>query len=632
MNPYCKRLNQVCRRTRSLAFAVVGILGAGTVHAQDGGLISLQQDPTQWVMPNGNYAAWNYSSLDQINLETVRNLAVAWTFQIPIMDSHQAAPLVVGNTMYIATPKPNHIYALDLTQDGAIMWEFRAELEDLELVTERACCGAKTRGLAYSDGKIFFNTLDGQAIALDARTGEVVWRDAPTDYPISEVRTGAPLVVGQNVIFGVAGGDRGVRGHVTAYDIDTGAVRWRYYSMGPNDDVGIGPRFRPFYADDRMPNPALDSWYGDSWRLGGGAVWGWFSYDAELNYFYYGTGNCGPWNPDYRREWGVINLDEHGGLASYRNNYCASVLARDGETGELIWAYNLTPQDQWDLDEVSAGVLVDLEFGGETRRTLIRASRNGHFYVLDRVTGELLTEPWAFAPNDIINGVDMETGRPRYNIEKINFTNLEDRRRYLPEVETSAVAWCPGISARNWQNDAYSPRTGLLYTATSNRCGTMRVVEGEYVPGERYNLRVPAGAPDPSPMGTHVNELQANDPVSGRTVWRVEWPVANYTPVMATAGDLVFQGGSDKGVFRAFDARTGDIVWKFRTGSNFQSSAISYLGPDGRQYVGIIASSARANPLVTLDTRPEAASRYRRAGTTLYVFALPPGMVERRDR
>ena len=622
------------RGGRAAALALLLLVGVGTAaaRAQEADLVSLQTDPAQWVMPNGNYAAWNYSPLDQIDLDNVGGLSVAWTLPLPILDAHQAAPLVVGDTMYLVTPKPNRVYAIDLARDGVVEWEFRAEHEDLELVTERACCGAKTRGLAYAEGRIFFNTLDGVAMALDAATGEVVWQDDPTDYPVSEVRTGAPLVAGRNVIFGVSGGDRGVRGHVTAHDIDTGEVRWRYYSLGPNDDVGIGPRFRPFYADDRIPDPALDSWFGDSWRLGGGAVWGWFSYDPELNYFYYGTGNCGPWNPDYRREWGVVDLDEHGGLATYRNNYCASVLARDATTGELMWAYNVTPQDQWDLDEVSAGVLVDLELGGETRRAMLRASRNGYFYVLDRATGELLAEPWAFAPNDIISGVDLETGRPSYNIDKIQFTDLEDRQRYVPEAENTNVPWCPGISARNWQNEAYSPRTGLLYTATSNRCGAMRVVEGEYVPGERYNLRASGGPPQPSPMGDHANELQANDPVTGRTVWRVEWPTPNYTPVMATAGDLVFQGGSDQGVFRAFDARTGDIVWTFRTGTAFQSSAISYLGPDGRQYVAILASSPASDPRVAFDARPDAGFRYRRGGTALYVFALPAGASEPEER
>ena len=331
------------------------------------------------------------------------------------------------------------------------------------------------------------------------------------------------------------------------------------------------------------PIPALDSWYGDSWRLGGGAVWGWFSYDPELNYVYYGTGNCGPWNPDYRREWGHIDLDEHGGVATYRNNYCASVLARDAATGELIWAYNVTPQDQWDLDEVSAGVLVDLEIGGETRRAMIRASRNGYFYVLDRATGELLTEPWPFAPNDIMLGVDLETGRARYDIEKINFT---DPRGSPPlragRGEHGNVAWCPGIWARNWQNDAYSPRTGLLYTSTSNRCGAMRVVEGEFVPGERYNLRASGGPA--AALATGRSRGRAAGQRSGHGPHRLARGVADR---QQHAGDgrrratWSSRAAPTRGVLRAFDARTGDVVWTFGTGTGLPE--LGHLVPGTRR-------------------------------------------------
>ena len=421
-------------------------------------------DPSQWVMPNANYAGWNYSPLDRINVENVEQLTMAWTMQLGIHDSYEASPLVIGDTMYIVTPKPNYVYALDLARQGVIKWEFRPEIPDPETTGRSACCGAQTRGLAYDDGRIYFATLDGQVFALDAETGDEIWQAENANIGIGETVPGMPLVVGDKVIIGVAGGERGVRGHVTAYSADTGRFRWRYYSMGPNNEVGIGSRFEPFYPDDRVPNPALDTWFGDSWRRGGGSVWGWFTYDAELNIFYYGTSNCAPWNPDYRREWGVVELDEDGGLTGYRNNYCASILARDADSGELIWAYNMTPQDQWDLDEPNANILVDLEINGQTRKALVRPARNGFFYVFDRATGEMLLEPWMFVYNDIFDGVNMETGRPRYDLTKMMFTAIEDRQQYVPDAENIAVGWCPGIAARNWQNDAFSPRTGLLYT------------------------------------------------------------------------------------------------------------------------------------------------------------------------
>src|SRR5215467_11704278 len=532
-------------------------------------------------MPNGNYSGWNYSGLDQINLNNVQNLSMAWSMQLGILDAHEASPLVIGDTMYIVTPKPNYVYALDLTRDGVIKWEFRPEMPQMDAAIKAACCGAQTRGLAYAEGKIFYSTLDGQVFALNA---------------------------------------------------DNGSMRWRYYSMGPNNEVGIGPRFKPFYADDKVPNPALDSWYGDSWKRGGGTIWGWFTFDPGLNLFYYGTSNCSPWNPDYRRKWGEVDLDARGGMATYRNNYCSSILARDADSGELVWAYNLTPQDAWDLDEPSAGIVVDLQIGGRMRKTLVHPARNGFYYVFDRATGEMLLKPWAFVYNDLIKGVDMETGRALYNIRKIMFTKLEDRQKYVPDAKDTFVTWCPGIAARNWFQDAYSPRTGLVYTAASNQCGVQKVVEGKYNPPGDYTLRESPNAQNPlAPGAQNAGELQANDPITGKTVWRVPWKVANNAPVMATAGDVLFQGGPNEGVVRAFNARTGEIVWTFRTGSNFRSSPISYIGPDGRQYVAIIASQLGPNDRVVDATAADADIRYRRSGSSLYVFALPRPVPGARD-
>ena len=609
---------------------LVSVLAIGPAFGQTAAvaqqnLVSMQKDPKQWVMPNGNYSGWNYSPLDQINLGNVQSLSMAWTMQLGIQDSHEASPLVIGSTMYLITPKPNYVYAIDLAREGVIKWEFRPEIPQatLDLAIKSACCGGQTRGLAYTDGKLFFSTLDGQVYALNADTGAIVWRAENANLAIGETMTAMPLVVNDKVIFGVMGGEKGVRGNVTAYNIKTGSMRWRYYSMGPNNEVGIGSRFKPFYRDDKMPNVALDSWYGDSWKRGGGAIWGWFTFDPDLNVFYYGTSNCGPWNPDYRREWGVVDLDSRGGLNSYRNNYCSSILARDADSGELVWAYNVTPQDQWDLDEPSAMILMDLQIDGKTRKAMVHPARNGFFYVFDRATGELIRKPWMFVYNDLIKEIDIETGRPLYDIRKIMFTKLEDRQKYVPDAKDTNVAWCPGIAARNWQNDAYSPRTGLVYTSTANNCGTQIVVEGKYVPGTNYTLRQNAGEAPKAPGIDYVGELQANDPVSGKTVWRVPWKTGNNVPVMATGGDLLFQGGPNEGVFRAFNARTGAIVWTFRTGSNFRNSPISYVGPDGRQYVAVIGSQAAGNDAVGPNAAADAGGRFRRSGSTLYVFALP---------
>ncbi|MGD9740359.1 MAG: hypothetical protein AB7U48_13265, partial [Bauldia sp.] len=345
-------------------------------------------------------------------------------------------------------------------------------------------------------------------------------------------------------------------------------------------------------------------------------------------------------NPDYRRDWGVVTLDENGGLVDYRNNWCASQMARDATTGELIWAYNITPADPWDLDEPLITPLIDLEFGGTMRQTAVKASRSGYFYVWDRATGEIINDPWMFEYADFRGGVDPVTGRPSYIMEKWPFTNVEDRRRYteadpgrnadgttVADYTGTEVVWCPGTNARNWENDAWSPRTGLLYTSTSTDCRTMVVFEGDYVPGEGYTLQRAAGPAARLGMNgepiTHQSTLQANSPTESRTVWKVLDQFDNRTPVMVTAGDVLFQGGDEAGVMRGYNAMTGEIAWEFRTGSRFNQSAISYLGPDGNQYIAIIASSAAANTAVALDAAPDDANRYRRSGSTLYVFALP---------
>lgn len=649
--------------SRKAAASVIALAAAtawATGAAGNDDVKRLQKDPGQIVMPSISYNGWNYSELDDINTDNVGQMVVSWTLPLGITDEYEAPPLVIGSTMYVVTPEPNHVYALDLNDNGSIKWEYRPTFPEEELKTtlDVACCGSQTRGINYAEGKLFMQTLSGRVISLDAETGEELWEVKIADQIYGETMTGNGIIIDDLYIIGNAGGEYGVRGAVTAVDINDGTIRWRYYNMGPNNEVGIGPRFKPFYADDKVANPALDSWKGDSWKRGGGSVWGYFTYDADLNMFYYSTGNCGPWNPDYRREWGEIDLDDNGGLETYRNNYCASQMARDATTGELIWAYNITPQDQWDLDEPLITPLADLEIDGQVRKVAMKAARNGYFYVWDRATGELVREPWAFQYVDFMKGVDMETGRPRYDIDKALFTSPEDRRKYtqagvlteeeikLQEEEAALyadeaeaddairkgneVSWCPGIAARNWENDAYSPRTGLLYTATQTECRTMRVYEGDYkapMTAEGYKLFEWVGKPFYKDVNgedaDHKGELQANDPVTGKTVWRVTFTETNRTPVLATAGDLVFQGGEDTGAFRAFDARTGEQLWSFRTGTGFGVSPVTYRGPDGKQYVAIIGSSRGSDDQVKVGEAPDATARYRRQGSTLYVFGLP---------
>ncbi|MGE0459548.1 MAG: PQQ-binding-like beta-propeller repeat protein [Bauldia sp.] len=622
-------------RSASLVALAAGTGLAAPAFANDD-VTALMNDPANVVMPSITYSGWNYSLLDQITLDNVADLQVAWTWQVGIMDSHEASPLVVGDMMYIVSPKPNYVYALDLTQDGVIVWEFRPDM-NVEEATRQACCGAQTRGLNYAEGKIFYNTLDGQVFGLDAATGEALWRTVGADLAIGETTVGNMLVMNDLLVAGNAGGERGVRGKVQAFDINTGNLQWVMYNMGPDNEVGIGPSYTPFYEDDR---DSLSTWYGDSWRRGGGTVWGYFTWDPELNVFYYSTGNCGPWNPDYRREWGVVTLDENGGLVDYKNNWCASQMARNATTGELVWAYNITPADPWDLDEPLITPLIDLEIGGQTRATAVKATRAGWFYVWDRATGEILNDPWMFEYTDYRGPVNLETGRPQYFIDKWAFTDVEDRRRYtdadpgrnadgttVVDYTGTEIVWCPGTNARNWQQDAYSPRTGLLYVTTTTDCATQVVFEGDYVPGEGYTLRRGAGpAPrlgmDGQPI-TYQSRLVAMSPTESNSPWSVEYPYLNMVPVFATATDLLFLTDNATGTFTARNATNGELVWDFRTGSSIFQSPISYIGPDGRQYIAVISSQRETNTAVAIDMAPDAAARYRRTGSTLYVFALP---------
>ncbi|MCW5715123.1 MAG: PQQ-binding-like beta-propeller repeat protein [Bauldia sp.] len=628
----------------SLAAIAAGATFSGAALANDD-VVALVADPGNVVMPSITYNGWNYSTLDQITLDNVDQLQIAWTWQVGILDSHEASPLVIGDTMYIVSPKPNYVYALDLNTDGVIIWEFRPDM-NVEEATRQGCCGAQTRGLNYAEGKVFFNTLDGQFFALDAETGEALWRTVGADLSIGETTVGNQIVIGDLLIGGNAGGERGVRGKVQAFDINTGQLQWVMYNMGPDNEVGITPGYQAFYPDNQH---SLQTWYGDSWRRGGGTVWGYFTADLERNAFYYSTGNCGPWNPDYRREWGVVTLDEDGGLADYRNNWCASTIARDATDGHLLWAFNNTPADPWDYDEPLINPLVTV--GGTD--AVIRAARNGYFFVWDRDTGELLREPWPHVYVNWSDGYNMETGRARQLIDQWTFTNVEDRRNYttadpgtradgttVADYTGTEVVVCPSIAARNWQNDAYSPRTGMLYTPYAVGCRTQVVIEGEFTPGEGYTLQRGAGAapiprayPDYTadnygeliPVGEDFagGFLGAIDVEAGEFAWRKPWIQANNQPIMATATDLLFQAGVNEGVMRALDATNGETVWEFRTGSRFNQSPITYIGPDGKQYLAIIASSAAANGAVAFDAAPDNQNRYRRSGSTLYVFALP---------
>jgi PQQ-dependent dehydrogenase (methanol/ethanol family) len=289
---------------------------------------SSQPDDGQWLMASKDYANQRFSGLDQINTTNVQNLRPAWTFATGVLRGHEAAPLVVGDTMYFVTPFPNILYALDLKNSGAKKWEYTPK--PATAAQGVACCDVVNRGAAFWEGKIIYNTLDAHTVAVDAATGREIWKTKLGEINRGETMTMAPIVVKGKVLVGNSGGEFGVRGWITAVDADSGKIAWRAYSTGPDADVLIGARFRPFYESDRGKDLGATTWPRDHWKIGGGSVWGWISYDPELDLIYHGTGNPGPWNPELRPG---------------DNKWTAGIFARDPDTGEAVWAYQWSPHD-----------------------------------------------------------------------------------------------------------------------------------------------------------------------------------------------------------------------------------------------------------------------------------------------
>lgn len=568
-------------------------------------LLRLQEDDNQWVMPAKNYASTRYSRLDQINTQNVANLRPAWTFSTGVLRGHEAAPLVVNNTMYIVTPYPNILYALDLTQPGATI-KWRYEPKPVRASQGVACCDVVNRGAAYADGKIVYNTLDNHTVAVDAETGAEVWKTKLGDINLGESMTMAPLVVKDKVLVGNSGGEFGVRGWLTALNMDDGQIAWRAYSTGPDDEVLIGPNFKPFYEQDRGKDLGMTTWPPDAWRIGGGTVWGWISYDPNLDLIYYGTGNPGPWNPEIRPG---------------DNKWTCGIFARRPDNGEAIWAYQWEPHDEFDYDGINENVLLNLPINGQERQVLVRPERNGYIYVMDRTTGEVLSaEP--FVHVTVSKGVDLQTGRP---------IKVEEKKTGFGRVVKDICPAAPG--GKDWQPSAYSPRTGLLYIPHNNLCMNMEGLEANYIAGTPYvgaEVRMYAGP------GGHRGEFTAWDPVAQKKVWSIRERFPAWSGAVVTAGDVVFYGTMDRW-FKAVHAESGEVLWQYQVGSGIIGQPITYLGPDGKQYVAILSGvGGWAGAIVAgnLDPRDETAAlgfvgamqdlpQYTAKGGMLYVFALP---------
>jgi lanthanide-dependent methanol dehydrogenase len=591
------------RQTRSeLAAALIAVFFTCVLSAS--GQIQNQPDDGQWPMAAKNYASTRFSTLDQIDIRNVASLKTAWTFSTGVTRGHEAAPLIVNNTMYIVTPWPNILYALDLTKPGApVKWEYQPHPSSASQGV--ACCDVVNRGAAYYNGKIYYNLLDVETVAVDANTGKEVWRTKLGDINQGESITMAPIVAKGKVLVGNSGGEFGVRGWLAGLDADTGKIAWRAYATGPDKDVLIGPNFKPFYAAERGTDLGVKTWSGDAWKTGGGAAWSWISYDPDLDLIYYGTSNPGPWNPEQRPG---------------DNKWTSTLFARRPETGEAIWAYQVMPHDEHDFDTVNENILLDLNIHGQMRKVLAHPDRNARMYVIDRTNGQVISaEPFAY--QNATESVNLTTGRIKINPAKT--TGFKTVRDICPAP--------PG--GKDWQPSAFSPKTGLLYIPHNNLCFEEQGTQANYIAGTPYvgmNVRMYAG------LGGNRGEFTAWDPVNAKPVWKVKEQFPAWSGALVTAGDVVFYG-TMAGWFKALDAHNGNLLWQFKVGSGIIGQPVTYKGPDGKQYVAVLsgvggwAGAMVAGGLNGIDgtgalgfvNAMSDLGKYTTKGGMLYVFSLP---------
>ena len=545
-------------KLKTLSIAMMTLAVPGLAAADE--LLEMQKDPNNWVMPAGNYNNQRYSELTEINKDNVKDVTMAWSFSTGVLRGHEGNSLVIGDTMYVHTPFPNIVYALDLNNDGAMKWKFEPK-QNYDETVPVMCCDTVNRGLSYADGKIFLNQADTTLVALNAEDGKVVWSDKRDDAKRGATSTGAAFVFKDKVLVGISGGEFGVRGYVQAYDLD-GNVKYKAYSTGPDDEMLVDPEKTTSMLKPVGKDSSLKTWQGDQWKIGGGTTWGWYSYDPDLNLFYYGSGNPSTWNPVQRPG---------------DNKWSMSLWGRDLDTGMAKWVYQMTPHDEWDYDGINEVVLVDQKVKGKMHKTAVHFDRNGFGYTMDRQSGELLVAEKFDPAVNWSNGVNLKTGLHDRVAKYSTARNGED-------VNTSGV--CPAaLGSKDEQPSAYSPRTGLFYVPTNHVCMDYEPFEVEYVAGQPY-----VGATlsmYPAPGGTHLGNFIAWDAREGKIVWSNPERFSVWSGALATASDVVFYGTLE-GYIKAVDAQTGRELWRFKTASGVIGNVNTYTH-DGKQYLSILS-------------------------------------------
>jgi lanthanide-dependent methanol dehydrogenase len=604
---------------KPLALAVVAAAIPASALANEG-LLELQEDDEYWVMPNGDFANTRYSKLDQINAGNASKLQAAWTFSTGVLRGHEGGPLVLPgsatglehDTLYVNAPFPNNTFAINL-DTLEVVWEY-VPVQNQDETVPVMCCDTVNRGVAFGDGKIFLQQADTELVALDAKTGKKVWSVKNGNPKKGETNTNAPHVIKDKVFTGISGGEFGVRGFLAAYNIKDGKLAWKAYSVGPDAEMLIDPAKTTELGKPVGKDSSLKTWQGEQWKIGGGTTWGWFSYDPDLNLMYYGSGNPSTWNP-------VVRPGD--------NKWSMTIFARDVDTGVAKWVYQMTPHDEWDYDGVNEMILVDIEVKGKDVKSLVHFDRNGFGYTMNRETGELLVAEKYDPSVNWATHVDMKTGRPQTVAKYSTHKSGED-------VNTKNV--CPAaLGTKDQQPAAYSPRTGLFYIPTNHLCMDYEPVSGgEYTAGQPYVNAVLNMYPAGKVTGdgtSNLGNFVAWDAGEGKIKWSVPERFSVWSGAVATAGDVVFYGTLD-GYIKCVDAKSGKLLWKFKTPSGIIGNLNTWMHKD-KQYVGVLsgvggwAGIGMAAGLIE-DTEGLGAvgaykglSSYTRLGGVLSAFSLP---------
>ena len=537
----------------------VAALAASPASANDE-LLKMQADAKQWAMPTGNYANQRYSALDQINATNASKLHPVWSFSTGVLRGHEGGPLVIGDTMYVHTPFPNNVFALDLNDNGKILWKYEPRQDPSVIAV--MCCDTVNRGVAYGDGKIILNQADATVVALDAKTGKELWRAKNGDPAKGETMTMAPMIVKDKVYVGISGGEFGTQGRLTAYNLKDGSVAWNGYSVGTDAQLLVDPEKTTNMGKPIGKDSSLSTWQGDQWKTGGGSTWGWFSYDQATNLIYYGTGNPSTWNPVQRPG---------------DNRWSMTIFARNADTGMAKWVYQMTPHDEWDYDGINEMILADIPVKGVPTKALVHFDRNGFGYTLNRETGELLVAEKYDPTVNWATHVDMKTGRPQVVAQYSTQANGEDK---------NSRNVCPAaLGSKDQQPAAFSPKTGLFYVPTNHVCMDYEPFKVSYTAGQPYVGATLSMFP---PKGeTNLGNFIAWDASAGKIVWSIPEPFSVWSGALATAGDVVFYGTLD-GYLKGVDIKTGKELYKYKTPSGIIGNVNTYQH-NGKQYIAVLS-------------------------------------------